>query len=132
MSLENIAYWGAFVIPLVLLGLSAFIQKIIDGGPGFKREHFYIGIDLTVYFMASIMVNFLDIAKTVPVNAMGIVWTVLFLTAGLVMLFIQIGLYQSWKPRDGKTQFVMLGLFSNLLGILLLYGFVQLKARGLL
>jgi hypothetical protein len=132
MKLESIAYWGAFLIPLVLLGLSVVIQKIVDGGPEFKREHWYIGIDLTVYFMASIMVNFLDIAKTVPVNAMAIVWTVIFLIAGLVMLMIQIGLHQAWRPRDGKTQFVMLGLFSNLLGILLLYGFVQLKARGLL
>ncbi len=133
MTIEKIAYWGSFVIPLVLLGVGALIQKLVDGKP-FKREHFYLGIDLTLYFLAVTLVNFLDVAKSVPVVVTSIVWTVILLLGAIVMLFIQMGIHQAWlgDEKRGRMQLFMLCIFSNALGILLLYGFVKLKTKGLL
>lgn len=133
MELESIAYWGAFVIPLVLLAVGAGISKIVDSQP-FKREHFYLGLDLTVYFLASVMVNFLDIAKNSPLKGKEVVWTVVLLLAAIVMLLTQIGIHQTWQAENkrGRLQFFMLCYFANGLGILMLYGFVKLKTKGLI
>jgi hypothetical protein len=133
MTIESMTYWGSFVIPVVLLGIGAWIQKLVDGRP-FRREHFFLGLDLTVYFLASTMVNFLDIAKKQPMNAMSVAWTVVLLLAALFMLFFQMGIHQTWRSeaKRGRMQAFMLCYFSNGLGILLLYGFVKLKAGGLI
>ncbi|HZY62631.1 MAG TPA: hypothetical protein VFE38_08900 [Edaphobacter sp.] len=121
------------MIPLVLLLVTAIIRKVVEGKP-FKREHWYLGIDLTIYFLASTMVNFLDIAKANPVNSMSIIWTVVLLLGAVVMLFIQIGLHQWGTSLEGrsKLQKLMLCYFANALGILMLYGFVKLKTQGLI
>ena len=133
MSIETVAYWGAFVIPLILLAVGAVIQKLVDAKP-LKRDHFYMGIDLTVYFLAATMVNFLDIAKEDHGRAAPIVWTVILLLSALVMLIIQMGMHQAWQGDEHKCrmQVVILCGIANLLGILLLYGFVRLKTRGLI
>ncbi|MGB6130215.1 MAG: hypothetical protein WCC14_20775 [Acidobacteriaceae bacterium] len=132
MDIQRVAYWGAFAIPLALIGLGIFIRSVVDGGK-FKREHFYIGLDLTVYFMAAVMTNFLDIAKADPVVPSEIIYSVLLLLGGLFILFAQVRLHQIWHPsvRQGKMQLAALGFFSNILGVILLYTFVRLKARGL-
>lgn len=132
-TMEQFATWGPFAIPLILLGISVLIQKVVDSKP-FSREHFYLGIDLTVYFLASTLINFLDIAHSQPQNGISIDWNVILLLAAIVVLFIQIGVHQSWadKSKECKTQIVMMCIWSNFLGILLLYGFVKLKVRGLI
>lgn len=135
MGIEAIAYWGSFAIPLVLLGIGAAIQKVVAHKP-LSREHFYLGLDLTVYFLASTMINFLDIAKSHSSDArdLRLVWTVLMLLAAIVMLIIQMGIHQRWMGDENKCrmQVFMLCYFSNGLAILMLYGFVKLKTRGLL
>jgi hypothetical protein len=133
MSIETIAYWGAFVIPLILLAIGAIIQKVVDAKP-FERDHFYMGMDLTIYFLAATMVNFLDIAKEDHGRTTPIIWTVVLLLAALVMIFVQMGMHQAWQGEKHKCkmQIVILCGIANLLGILLLYGFVRLKMRGLI
>jgi hypothetical protein len=133
MKIQDVVYWGSFVIPLVLVAVGAWIQKLVDGKP-FKREHFYLGLDLTVYFLAATMINFLDIAQKQPLNGMSVVYTVALLLAAIVMLLVQMGMHQSWLPEvnRGRMQVFMLCYFSNFLGILLLYGFVKLKTGGLI
>ena len=133
MTFEELAYWAAFFIPVILLVMTGFIRKLIDG-TGFKRDHWYLGIDLTVYFLASTLVNFLDIAKGHPPNERSMVWTAVLVAAAVVMLFVQAGLHQSWVPKAQKSvlQMVILCGFANFLGILLLYAFVQLKTKGLI
>jgi hypothetical protein len=132
MTIDDIAYWGAFVIPLVLLGMTGVIRKLVDS-QSFKREHWYLGLDLTIYFLSATIVNFLDIAKS-ETNRNGIVWTVILLLSAIVMLLIQLGIHQQWTPveRRSKMQKFMLCYFANGLGILMLYGFVKLKTRGLI
>jgi hypothetical protein len=133
MKIEDVAYWGSFVIPLVLLAVGAWIQKLVDGKP-FRREHFFLGLDLTVYFLAATMINFLDIAKRPPPDGMSIVWTVVLLLTAIVMLLMQMGMHQTWasETKHGGMQIFMLCYFSNFLGIILLYGFVRLKTGGII
>lgn len=133
MTLEQAATWGSFTIPLILLGMSAVIQRIVDGGD-FKRDHFYLGLDLTVYFLASTMINCLDIAKRTPLNAMSVVWTIFLLVFGLIVLFIQMGLHQKWAASDKfcRMQMFMLCFLSNGLGVIILYGFIRCKTKGLI
>lgn len=132
-SLQSLAYWSAFAIPLILLLMSAFIRKLIEG-VDFKRDHWYLGVDLTVYFLASTLINFLDIAKASPINVARIVWTAVLVAGGVVMLFVQAGFHQTWVPKNqkGLLQKCILCGFCNILGILLLYGFVQLKTKGII
>jgi hypothetical protein len=133
MSIQTIAYWGAFVIPVILLAVGAIIQKVVDAKP-FERDHFYMGMDLTIYFLAATMVNFLDIAKEDHGHSAPIVWTVILMLSALVMLFVQIGMHQAWQGEQHKCKmqvFILCGI-ANSLGILLLYGFVRLKTRGLI
>ena len=133
MNVEGLAYWAAFSIPLILLLMTGFIRKLVDGVE-FKREHWYLGIDLTVYFLASVLVNFLDIAKSNHPNGSATVWTSVLVAAAVVMLFVQAGLHQSWVARSQSSlmQLVILCGFCNLLGILMLYAFVKLKVKGLI
>lgn len=133
MKIEDAAYLGSFAIPPVLLLGRAWIQKLVDGKP-FKREHFYLGLDLTVYFLAATLVNFLDIAKKSPVDGGSVTWSVLLLFFAMVILLMQMGIHQSWSPdtkRGGMQKFILC-YFSNSLGILLFYGFVRLKIGGLI
>ena len=132
MDLQPVAYWGAFAIPLVLLGFGILIRVTVAQGK-LKPEHFYIGLDLTVYFLAVVMTNFLDIAKDDPVPKLAIIYSLVLFVPAIFFLLTQIWMHQVWLPphKAGRTQFVILAGFSNLLGILLLYGFVQFKARGL-
>lgn len=133
MNINTVAYWGAFLIPLVLLGVGVLIDRIVDAKP-FKRDHFYMGLDLTVYFLAATLVNFLDIAKEDHGRSGPILWTLAMVLGALVMLLIQMGMHQAWKGEDHhcRMQMFMLCGVANVLGILLLYGFVRLKTRGLL
>ncbi len=113
--------------------MTGFIRKLVDGAD-FKREHWYLGIDLTVYFLASTLVNFVDIAKAARPNEQAMVWTAVLVAGAVVMLFVQAGLHQTWQSRAqrGRMQLFMLCYFANSLGILMLYGFVKLKTRGLI
>ena len=133
MTVEGLAYWGAFSIPIILLVMTGFIRKLVDG-TDFRREHWYLGIDLTIYFLASTLVNILDIAKAPLPDERKLVWTAVLVAAAVVFLVIQAVIQQSWQPRSEKRkmQLVMLCGFANLLGILFLYGFVQMKLKGLL
>jgi hypothetical protein len=133
MTKETIATLCSLSIPLVLLGLGALIQKIVEGQP-FRRRHFFLGLDLSIYFLTACMVNFLDLARKQPPDAMSIIRNVLLLLAGIVMLIIQIAIHQTWMrdTTNGKMQVFMLCYFANGIVLLLLYGFVILKAGGLI
>ncbi len=133
MTIEGLAYWGAFFIPLILLVMTGFIRKLVDG-TDFRRDHWYLGIDLTVYFLASTLINFIDIARAGHQDQKALVWNTVLVAGAIVMLVVQAGLHQTWVPRANKSllQVMILCFFANALGILLLYTFVQLKTRGLI
>src|ERR1700722_6816083 len=42
--------------------VSSSTRKLIEGTP-WSRRHFYLGLDLTIYFLAACMINVCDLAK---------------------------------------------------------------------
>lgn len=134
MEIQKFAYWVAFAIPLLLIAVSCTTDKLIEGKP-WHRKHFYLGIDLTIYFLAACLVNVADLAKDEhnrPSN--GYLWTIVLISMAIVILFIQAALHQEWE-KDAKSprgQILVLCLASNSVGLVLLYAFVRMKLGNLL
>ena len=120
-----------YLIPAALLLLGCTTQKLIDGGE-WRAKHFFVGIDLTIYFLASCLVNILDLtrAKEPPPN--GVLWTVCLVSVAILCLFYQTTVHQDWEDpnKTGWKQTVMLCFLSNAIGIVLLYGFMRMKLEG--
>jgi hypothetical protein len=122
-----------YAIPAVLLSLGGMTKKIIDGGP-WRARHFFVGLDLTIYFLATCLVNILDLTKDEYRPANGYVWTVSLVTLAILFLFYQTTVHQDWDREDKKgwKQTLMLCGLSNTIGLVLLYGFMRLKLEGVL
>ena len=123
---------AAVLIPALLLFLGCFTEKLIDGPGGWRINHFFVGLDLTIYFLATCLVNVLDIAQSKSPPPNGYLWTVCLITAALFCLFYQTTVHQDWedeKKKSGRRTFMLCGV-SNVLGLVLLYGFMRLKLDG--
>ena len=122
---------AALLIPAMLLFLGCFTEKLIDGS-GWKTRHFFVGLDLTIYFLATCLVNVLDIAQSKAPPPNGYLWTVCLITAAVFCLFYQTTVHQDWEDekKSGRQRTFMLCGVSNLLGLALLYGFMRLKLVG--
>ena len=120
-----------YVIPVALLFLGCFTQKLIDH-TSWQPKHFFVGLDLTIYFLATCLVNILDIASAPVQPANGYLWTVILVATAMLCLFYQTTVHQDWEKdeKKGKKQIFMLCIVSNLIGLGLLYGFMTLKVRG--
>lgn len=116
---------------MALLFLGCFTEKLIDR-TGWQPKHFFVGLDLTIYFLATCLVNILDIASAKEQPPNGYLWTVVLITVALLCLFYQTTVHQDWEndEKKGKKQIFMLCVVSNLIGLGLLYGFMALKVRG--
>jgi hypothetical protein len=124
---------AAYLIPAALLLLGSFTGKLIEGSP-WRAKHFFVGLDLTIYFLATCLVNILDIAKSAVTPRNGYLWTVCLITIALLCLFYQTTVHQDWEDdkKRGKMQTFMLCGVSNLIGLVMLYGFMRLKLEGAL
>lgn len=124
---------AAYLIPVALLFLGCCTQKIIDGpDSGWKAKHFFVGLDLTIYFLATCLVNVLDLAHSKQPPPNGFLWTVCLITAALLCLYYQTTVHQEWEDekKSGNRRTIMLCGVSNVLGLSLLYGFMRLKLGG--
>jgi hypothetical protein len=125
---------AVYLIPAVLLLLGCITEKLIEGKPGWRPKHFFVGLDLTIYLLATCLVNILDIArsKTPPPN--GYLWTVCLIAMAILFLFYQTTVHQDWEDenRRGKMRTFMLCGVSNGIGFVLLCGFMKLKVIGAL
>ncbi len=108
-------------------------QKIIDGAP-WQAKHFFVGLDLTIYFLATCLTNILDLTKDDNRPSNGYVWTASLITLAILCLFYQTTVHQDWEKEDKKgwRQTLRLCGLSNIIGLLLLYGFMRLKLEGAL
>jgi hypothetical protein len=133
MEIEKLAYWASFAIPLVLILVSSTTRKLIEGIP-WHRRHFYLGIDLTIYFLAACLVNVADLAKDRSNQGTAYIWTSCMIALAIVILFVQAAFHQEWE-KDEKSptgQVFVLCLASNGVGLVLLYAFVRMKLSALL
>jgi hypothetical protein len=126
-------YWAAFAVPLVLIGVGAFADKLV-GKESFHWKHFYLGLDLTLSALAAALINFLDLLKDKNFRPVTVVTDALFLTGCIFCLMGLLGIHQDWVAPEkyGKPQIIRLGIASNIVGGALLTAFVQLKLRGML
>jgi hypothetical protein len=132
MHTEHMAYWLEFGIPAGLIFIGCATQKLIDAKP-FNRTHFFVGLDLTVYLLTACLINVIDLTKTPGgINKDGLLWTVGFAAIAVLTLVFQLTVHQDWEPEtNGRFgQIMWLCLFSNGIGITLIYGFVRFKLRG--
>jgi hypothetical protein len=107
-------------------------KKIVEAKP-FSRTHFFVGLDLTLYFLSACLINVIDLTKPpVGINKDGLLLTVGLAAIAILTLFFQIAVHQEWEPegRGRFGQIMWLCVFSNGIGITLIYGFVRLKLRG--
>ena len=133
MRIEELAYWASFAIPLVLILVSSTTRKLIEGIP-WHRRHFYLGIDLTIYFLAACLVNVADLAKGSNHRGENYVWTSCMIALAIVILFVQAAFHQEWEKdeKSPRGQVLVLCLASNGVGLVLLYAFVRMKLSALL
>jgi len=131
VSPELIRKLAAFLIPIALLFVGSCADKLIEGA-GWRAKHFFVGLDLTIYFLAACLVNILDIANSKEPPANGYVWTVSLIAVAVLSLFYQTTVHQDWESehKRGIKQTLMLCGVSNLIGLGLLYGFMNLKYVG--
>lgn len=122
-----------YVIPAALLLLGVFTQKLIDRS-GWKTRHFFVGLDLTIYFLATCLVNVLDITRSSNPPRDGISATVYLIVFALLCFFYQVTVHQDWEDekKQGRRQTIMLCGVSNVIGVGLLYAFIRMKVEGVL
>jgi hypothetical protein len=122
---------AVYLIPAFLLLLGCTTEKLIDG-KGWKIRHFFVGLDLTIYFLATCLVNILDITKDKDAPKNGYLWTVCLIVIAILCLFYQTTVHQDWEDENkgGRMQIFMLCGVSNFIGLSLLYGFMRLKLNG--
>jgi hypothetical protein len=126
--------FAVYLIPAVLLLLGCITEKLIEGKPGWRAKHFFVGLDLTIYLLATCLVNILDIARSKEPPTNGYTWTVSLLAVAVLCLFYQTTVHQDWEDenRRGKMRTFMLCGVSNAIGLGLLCGFMKLKVTGAL
>lgn len=128
-------YAIAFVIPVLLIFLSAFVEKIVKK-EGWKCKYFYLGVDLTLAAMSAALVNLADAElpgnKALPAGAGH--RSSLFLAGSLFLLFILMNFQQDYgltEPPTRRQKLIMI-VASNLLATGVFFGFILMKLRGLL
>jgi hypothetical protein len=133
MNIDKYAYWVSFAIPLVLIVVSCSSRKLIESKP-WHRKHFYLGLDLTIYFLAACLVNIADLAKSPVATPQKYITTLCLTIIATVLLWVLAAIHQEWE-KDEKTatgQIYVLCVASNVVGVVMLYGFVRFKLGGLL
>jgi hypothetical protein len=55
-------YWAAFAIPLILVFVGGFVDKLVSTEP-IQWKHFYLGLDLTLSALTTSLVNLIDVIK---------------------------------------------------------------------
>jgi hypothetical protein len=108
------------------------LAKKLAGRDAWKRDHFYLGSELTLASLATGLLNFYDLCKPGKVQD-GIQRLVGLNASAIIMCFILLmfvlSLHQDWEPRvkeRPKLSFFWLVGVSNIIGFGLLAAVVIL------
>jgi hypothetical protein len=111
-------------VPLILATFGVLGKKLIRKGPGWKREDFYIGVELTIAALANGLVSSCDLLKittgVLPQKMIGYaVASAVVTLLGFFMFLFLLSVHQDWESNDSdpRRRFVWLGIVSNMLGL---------------
>lgn len=128
-------YSVAFGIPVILIFLSAFVEKLCRH-QGWKLKYFYLGVDLTIAAMSSALVNLADSilpgGRSLPARASA--YSALYLAGTLFLLFVLMCFQQDYGHIENPNwkHIALLVVASNLMATGIFFGFILMKLRGLL
>jgi uncharacterized membrane protein YoaK (UPF0700 family) len=109
------------VVPIAVLLIGVAVKKLIH--KQWRRDHFYLGIELSLVAFASTFTDML----TGPATDMAAQWLLLI----LLTLVYQATVHQSWEgeSKKGWRQTGWLLFFSNASGIGLFLGYAYLVRK---
>jgi hypothetical protein len=122
-------YFIAVISPTALLLLGVLGKAIIKGG--FRATAFYLGFDASLAALYAGLIYLYDVARD-PIlrNETKLELTTGFIIVSLILFFAIVICHQIWEKEDKASkpvmQFIVLGLFANLVGFGLLMAFVLL------
>jgi phosphatidylserine synthase len=126
LTVSNLAI--AFGIPIALIFVTAITRKIARNTPPLWDD-FYLGVELTLAAFLTAAVNVVD--PNAPHTGQTAVW---YIIVCFLLFMLQVFFFQDWSTRGDRSdkwkQILILGILSNLVGILLLGSFVLLKIGG--
>jgi hypothetical protein len=149
---DNYRYIIAFIIPVVLIGISAFTRKIMRK-TDFCWQDFYLGVDLTIAAFSIAVINVLDLTEPEGTIATTAKYphagsnAALYIVGCFVAFVVLIAFHQQWKVHEeptpisenspnvlrsktGRKEIILLAFASNLIGAALLGSFILLKIEG--
>jgi hypothetical protein len=118
-------------VPLIVTGMGILAKKLA-GRDDWKRDHFYLGSELTLAALATGLLNFYDLCKPGKVQEdfqrlVGLNATAILMC--FILLMFVLSLHQDWEPRvkeRPKLSFFWLICVSNMIGFGLLAAVVIL------
>lgn len=123
-------YFVAFASPGAFLALGSLGKGVTKE---FSRHNFYLGFNAGLTALYAAMIYLYDLARDPRFFDHGKMSTELNVTTGYLLLsfitfFLITGLHRAWDRPDkdyrGTAQFMVLGVFCNVLGLGLLAAFV--------
>jgi hypothetical protein len=128
-SLITNPYFIAIISPVALLILGTLGKGIIKGG--FSRQIFYLGFDASLSALYAGMVYVYDVARSPILRTESkLELTAGFLIVSFILFFFIVICHQIWEKDEKKdkpvAQFLVLGVFANIVGFGLLVAFVLL------
>jgi Na+/phosphate symporter len=123
-------YVVAVAIPLALIVCGGVAKKIVRGS-SYESKDFYFGVELTLGTLGTCLTNLFDFIKS-PVQGQAnvasdvLLKNAVFVAISFCSLLFLLGLHQDWEARslEPKKQVFWLGVFSNLVGALLMVSFI--------
>jgi hypothetical protein len=143
LTLDNtfdvLNYVTAFAVPIVIVGVSGVVKKLVRKQGGFRWDDFYLGMDLTLAAFSAAVVNVLDLTSlTSPRERQIASIDAWYIIVCFVLFVLQLAFHQEWVSENRAAdqtfnkgwQIVWLGFASNVIGIGLLGFFMVLKIKG--
>ncbi|HEX8903575.1 MAG TPA: hypothetical protein VF771_01895 [Longimicrobiaceae bacterium] len=135
-------YFVAIAVPFLLILLGAISKKLIRS-TAWMRDDFFLGVDLSISAISSALIFISELlgAKAAAVGcSTAACQTTLasaderllrdagFLVAALILFLLVLSLHQDQERNTGspRRQLLTLGVLGNLIGVVLLSGFILL------
>jgi hypothetical protein len=121
-------YFVAIVVPLLFSFVGIVVKKLVRGE--WDRKDFFLGVELSLATLSSVLVNFFDLVKDVEQTDMGdkIILNSGFCILNLSLLFVVVSNHQTFEKAgvSDQRQFWILGVLTNFIGLGLMFAFILL------